>query len=92
MLEGEIEKIECSPEGKPVKLKIRTKEGIVSVDMTGFPFKINKEIVGKNCSYSVGEFNGHEEVNFGLGDATYNFSRKKPGFYYMRTPPSDRKL
>ena len=44
MLEGEIEKIECSPEGKPVKLKIRTKEGIVSVDMTGFPFKINKEI------------------------------------------------
>jgi hypothetical protein len=92
MIEGKIEKIECNPEGKPMKLEIRTREGIISLNMTGFPFKINKEIVGKDCSYSVGEFNGHEEVNFGVGEAVYNFSRQKPGYLYIKMPPSDRKL
>ncbi len=92
MIEGRIEKIESSPEGKPLKLEIRTKNGVISVDMTGFPFKVNKKIVGKDCSYSVGEFNGHEEISFGLGEAIYNFSRKKPNFFYTKMPPSDRKL
>ena len=47
MIEGRIEKIESSPEGKPLKLEIRTKNGVISVDMTGFPFKVNKKISWK---------------------------------------------
>ena len=74
-----------SEKGRNKKLEVRVGNEIKSIDITHFPLKLDKNLVGKTCIYKLETDNA---ASLQLGDSVYYFNPNKRDSFYVADKPS----